>query len=463
MQQETLHFASFPNPGGPERRRHPRLKLASARPPTVEIAPGKLCSILDISEGGMSLRSDSYAHFPPTGKFKFTLPGSNHLVEVLAQLAWVNRKGTAGLKFLEICSQADGSLVEPASSRQGRPAPGKVISLTRTPAMSLTSLREKVFVLRSQPKVALQLIARQMMSLTRGTGAVIAALDEASRITCIGSAGRAPAIGAVLKPDSGLSGECVRSGDVVLCEDAAHDNRVDPKLTTALGFRSMLLFPLRVEERVVGVLEVFAAEPRRFGSADVAVLAKIGELILDVYEPPPATVETETNSEQPAEAVEVKPPEPAPKLELVKQKTVEEKDVSEKSVVAPRQSDAAAPVPQPIAKHTTQRNGVCDVCGHQNAPDARDCEKCDVPLPVAIEMEAKSIKRKPAPFEIPERDDRLERLVSALLRPVLWLIVLIVAFVLIKSHWKELRGVSHLLEQPKPVSSTAASTPMSHR
>ena len=84
-------------------------------------------------------------------------------------------------------------------------------------------------------------------------------------------------------------------------------------------------------------------------------------------------------------------------------------------------------------------------------------------MPVAVEMEAKTVKRKPVAFEIPERDDRLERLVSALLRPVFWLIVLIVAFVLIKSHWKDLRGVSHLLEQPKAVSSTAASAPMSHR
>src|SRR5262249_20797819 len=115
MQQESLHFASFSNQGSPERRRHPRLKLASSRPAMVEIAPGKLCSIMDISEGGMSLRSDSYAHFPPKGKLKFTLPGSNHAVEVFAQLAWVNRKGTAGLKFLEICSQARGSIVEPIS------------------------------------------------------------------------------------------------------------------------------------------------------------------------------------------------------------------------------------------------------------------------------------------------------------------------------------------------------------
>jgi GAF domain-containing protein len=467
MQQETLHFASFSNHGGPERRRHSRLKLAASRPAVVEIAPGELCAIVDISEGGMSLRSDSYAHFPPRGKFRFTLPGSNQAVEVLAQLAWVNRKGTAGMKFLEICSSAPTALNESASAAPEHPASAKVISLTRSPAMSLTSLREKVFVLRSQPRVALHLIVKQMMALTRATGAVIAMQDGAGWVICLASAGRAPGIGAVLKPDSGLSGECLRSGDVVCCDDAAQDTRVDPKLSKVLGFRSMMVFPLCIERRVVGVLEVLSAEPQRFGSDDVAVLAKIGELVLDVYEPPPGAAEPAADEpaadepddvapEAPPVPVEEKRSEPAPRLELVKPK------VEERNVPA-TQPDAVLSVSKPIVRHTNQGSGVCDVCGHQNASDARDCEKCDVPLPVAIELEAKSIKRKPAAFEIPERDDRLERLVSALWRPVLLLIVLTVAFVLVKSYWRELRGVSHLLEQPKPVSSTASPTPMSRR
>src|SRR5690349_6024107 len=212
MQQETLHFASFSNQAGPERRRHPRLKLAGPQPALVEIAPGESCAIVDISEGGMSLRSDSYARFPPKGKFKFTLPGSNHAVEVLAQLAWVNRKGTAGMKFLEISPSVPDTSKEFQPPAREPSTSAKVISLTRPPAMSLTSLREKVFVLRSQPRVALHLIVKQMMALTRATGAVIAIQNEAGRITCLASAGRAPGIGAVVKPDSGLSGECVRSG-----------------------------------------------------------------------------------------------------------------------------------------------------------------------------------------------------------------------------------------------------------
>ena len=90
--------------------------------------------------------------------------------------------------------------------------------------------------------------------------------------------------------------------------------------------------------------------------------------------------------------------------------------------------------------------------------DVDDLAALQVVCPGAIEMEAKPVKRKPVAFEIPERDDRWERLVSALWRPVLFLIVFITAFMLIKSHWSQLRGLSDRLRNQHPVSSTSAST-----
>ena len=475
MEQEELRFASFSNEAGPERRRHPRLKMTGVQPPAlVEIVPGQPCAIVDISEGGIRLCSDSYAHFPPKGKLKFTLPGVNHTIEVMAQLAWVNRKGNAGLKFLEVYSPEQAAFSEtlPAAHEHSRNA--KVVSLPRSPAMSLVTLREKVFVLRSQPRVALHLIVKQMMALTKASGAVIAVQDERSRIVCLASAGRAPGIGAVLKPDSGLSGECVRSGAMVYCDDAQNDARIHPKLVELLGFNSMTVFPLRVQERVVGVLEIFGEKAGQFGNEEISVLGKIAELVLDIYEPPAVTIKIEDAPTQPgpepstpkpvetiqskiSEAVATKFIETAPKLEVVKPKVVE-------SAVEPQNEGVpAAPVPRPVVKKSPYRSSVCDVCGHQNSPDARDCEGCDVPLPVAIEVEAKAVKRKPIAFEIPERDDRWERLVSALWRPLLFLIVLITAFMLIRSHWSQLRGISGRFRNQHPISSTAASTAIAPR
>src|SRR5438045_4081444 len=157
MQQETLRFASFSNQAGPERRRYPRQKLADSPPVMVEIAPGHQCAILDIGEGGMSLRSDSYAHFPPQGKFSFTVPGSDRTVEVLAQLAWVNRQGAAGLKFLAMDWSSQNSQAMQVAEMREHSFSNKTASSSVPAGMSLVTIREKVLVLRSQPKVALQL------------------------------------------------------------------------------------------------------------------------------------------------------------------------------------------------------------------------------------------------------------------------------------------------------------------
>lgn len=266
----------------------------------------------------------------------------------------------------------------------------------------------------------------------------------------------------------------MRSGAMVYCDDAQNDARIHPKLVELLGFNSMTVFPLRVQERVVGVLEIFGEKAGQFGNEEISVLGKIAELVLDIYEPPAVTIKIEDAPTQPgpepstpkpvetiqskiSEAVATKFIETAPKLEVVKPKVVE-------SAVEPQNEGVpAAPVPRPVVKKSPYRSSVCDVCGHQNSPDARDCEGCDVPLPVAIEVEAKAVKRKPIAFEIPERDDRWERLVSALWRPLLFLIVLITAFMLIRSHWSQLRGISGRFRNQHPISSTAASTAIAPR
>ncbi len=83
---------------------------------------------------------------------------------------------------------------------------------------------------------------------------------------CRASAGpSAPPVGATLQVGSGFSGECVRTGKMLRCDDAETDERVDRESCRALGIRSMLAAPIRLGEKVIGLLEVFSAEPDAFG------------------------------------------------------------------------------------------------------------------------------------------------------------------------------------------------------
>lgn len=77
----------------------------------------------------------------------------------------------------------------------------------------------------------------------------------------------------------GLSGECVRGGLLVSCEDAENDSRTDPEVCRTLGIGSLMAAPVVSDFRVVGLLEVFSPHPRGFTKAHGTVLDRLVEMI----------------------------------------------------------------------------------------------------------------------------------------------------------------------------------------
>ena len=136
--------------------------------------------------------------------------------------------------------------------------------------------------LGSDLEAVLSLVASRSQSLLRASGAAIAlAGKDPGTMICRASAGpSAPPVGATLQVGSGFSGECVRTGRMLRCDDTETDERVDPQSCRALGIRSMLAAPIRLGERVIGLLEVFSAQPNAFGENDSAVLQRFAETIV---------------------------------------------------------------------------------------------------------------------------------------------------------------------------------------
>ncbi len=99
-------------------------------------------------------------------------------------------------------------------------------------------------------------------------------------MTCRASAGpSAPPVGAILQVGSGFSGECVRAGSMLRCDDSETDDRVDRESCRAFGIRSILAAPVRSHEKVIGLLEVFSAEPSAFDENDSTVLQRFAATI----------------------------------------------------------------------------------------------------------------------------------------------------------------------------------------
>ena len=111
---------------------------------------------------------------------------------------------------------------------------------------------------------AISLITERAQALTGATGAALA-LRRGEEIVCRARAGRtAPDIGVRLQTESGISADCVRTGEVVLCNDAERNPRVDLASARRLGVRSILAAPLRHFRRTLGVFEVLSSSPARF-------------------------------------------------------------------------------------------------------------------------------------------------------------------------------------------------------
>jgi len=118
----------------------------------------------------------------------------------------------------------------------------------------------------------ISIIAEKAQALTGATGAAIA-LRRGHEIICRARTGRtAPDIGVRLQTDSGLSAECVRTGEVLLCDDAESNPRVDWATCRRMGVRSILVAPLRHFRRTLGVFEVLSSTPHAFDNNDVATM-----------------------------------------------------------------------------------------------------------------------------------------------------------------------------------------------
>jgi GAF domain-containing protein len=118
----------------------------------------------------------------------------------------------------------------------------------------------------------ISIIAEKAQALTGATGAAIA-LRRGNEIVCRARTGRtAPDIGVRLQTDSGLSAECVRTGEVLLCNDADANSRVDSASCRRMGVRSILVAPLRHFRRTLGVFEVLSSTPHAFDNNDVATM-----------------------------------------------------------------------------------------------------------------------------------------------------------------------------------------------
>ena len=130
----------------------------------------------------------------------------------------------------------------------------------------------------------LQLLAERAQYITGASGAAIALRDGESMVCCASSGPSAPELGAHLQIDSGLSAESVRTRQILRCDDAENDPRVNRESCKTFGIASVVVMPLVRGEEVYGVFELLSGRPRAFEDRDFVALNRLAEMIQTAVE-----------------------------------------------------------------------------------------------------------------------------------------------------------------------------------
>jgi hypothetical protein len=125
----------------------------------------------------------------------------------------------------------------------------------------------------------LEEITRSALHATGASGSALV-LSDAVGMSCRSSSGElAPPAGTRLNTDTGFTAMCVRTAEVVRCDDTKNDPRVDGSSCAQLGIRSILAVPIFSAQKVAGVLEVLSNEPKRFTDRHVNALKLLARLV----------------------------------------------------------------------------------------------------------------------------------------------------------------------------------------
>jgi GAF domain/PilZ domain/Sel1 repeat len=250
-----------------------------------------LHEIVDISEDGVAIQCHSPLEVEARVNLCLDLADCADHIYTTGQVVWSNASGRAGLHFSELPPASLARLREwlfvnvmagVANGEAHLAAFGALRPNYTDTLAAVTAVQRQVEALGSDLPASLQLIAERAQTLLRASGSAIALADsDPDFMVCRASAGPdAPPARARLQVGSGFSGECVKSGSLLRCDDSEVDSLVDRESCRALGIRSILAVPVRMGEKSVGIVEVFSGQPNAFSESDSGVMQRLAETVL---------------------------------------------------------------------------------------------------------------------------------------------------------------------------------------
>ena len=133
----------------------------------------------------------------------------------------------------------------------------------------------------------LMLAAESALNLTSAEGTCIELL-EGDDVVCRGVAGASSDfVGFRMRADETITGECFRTGEILICPDSENDARVDRDACRTVGARSLIVVPLfegdvsvpPVAADVKGVLLIYSSAVDAFRDDEIQILTLLANMI----------------------------------------------------------------------------------------------------------------------------------------------------------------------------------------
>src|SRR5258708_2648019 len=175
----------------------------------------------------------------------------------------------------------------PSKIPEGAPVREEPVQRPGTPADPLTifsTLQSAIAAENYDPTVVLGAIAESAQALTGANSAALAMRREGLVICRARSGEMAPEVGSRLSVDSGISGECLRTGRVLRCDDTQKDYRADPEVCRRLGLRSIAVVPVCRDHQTIAIVEAFSSRTYAFAEEHMVALQLMEELAWTAYE-----------------------------------------------------------------------------------------------------------------------------------------------------------------------------------
>ncbi len=247
----------------------------------------------DLSESGMAVRTSGPLRLAPGDQLQISLPDVKRPVEATCQLAWTAPSGISGLRFLVLAQGSQRSIREWLTCEEPCVQSWKTVSSTSAPVIeappvsrpSPAPVVQPVAAVEATPLKApfdlsrgLQMVVELVQMLTRADGAALA-LRDGDHMVCRATIGCAPDLGITLRADSGLSGECMRTGLTVRSDDTSKDPRVDAEACRILNVGSIAVTPIFRDDSTDGILEILGHKANSFTHIDITLLPQMAELV----------------------------------------------------------------------------------------------------------------------------------------------------------------------------------------